>query len=183
MGENRENPIALRSKRRMMEALCDLMEEKPVHSITITELCIKAGLSRPAFYQNFDRIDDVLTMCIADRLEKSAEKIALPPNPTPVDCARACAQIAYENMAFASLVISQGMAPALLDKSSHLFADIHRRSVGTPDADPRRGVDASAFAGAGAAMLLVSWCKDKMKPDLEEASNRIGKLLESISLG
>ena len=49
-----DNPIALRSKKKLIDALGKLLSEEAYKDITITKLCQEAKLSRPAFYQNFD---------------------------------------------------------------------------------------------------------------------------------
>ena len=41
-------------------ALLQLVTKKPYDSITVTELCKKAGVSRMAFYGNFDSKDDII---------------------------------------------------------------------------------------------------------------------------
>ena len=55
-----ENPIAVRSKHMLIEALLDLMEEKPFKDISISELTAKADLSRRTFYRLFETKEDIL---------------------------------------------------------------------------------------------------------------------------
>ena len=47
-------------------ALLQLVAKKPYDSITVTELCKKAGVSRMAFYGNFDSKDDILKKIVYD---------------------------------------------------------------------------------------------------------------------
>ena len=56
----RENPISVRSKRRITEALISLMGETSYQKITIKDLVERAGLTRQTFYHNFDSKDEVL---------------------------------------------------------------------------------------------------------------------------
>ncbi len=55
-----ENPIAIRSKNNIEAALIALMKEKPYSDITISAIARRAGLSRQAFYLNFDNKEAVL---------------------------------------------------------------------------------------------------------------------------
>lgn len=41
------------------EAMIELLEEKPLHKIKVTELCEKAGINRATFYNNFEDIYDL----------------------------------------------------------------------------------------------------------------------------
>ena len=42
------------------EALLQLMRQKPLVEISISELCNKAGVSRISFYRNYSSMDDIL---------------------------------------------------------------------------------------------------------------------------
>ena len=41
------------------DAMIELLEEKPLHKIKVTELCEKAGINRATFYNNFEDIYDL----------------------------------------------------------------------------------------------------------------------------
>lgn len=59
MYKTRKNSIALKSQLLLSKTLLDLMQEKDYKSISISELCLAAGVSRKTFYRNFDVIDDI----------------------------------------------------------------------------------------------------------------------------
>lgn len=61
---------SIRSKEWIFEALSMLIETKPYHEITITELIQKAGVGRSTFYRNYDVIDDVLV----EKLDREFEE-------------------------------------------------------------------------------------------------------------
>lgn len=56
------NPIAVRSRQMLRDALLALMREKPYAAITVTELCSRAALGRKTFYRNFTEKDEVLRL-------------------------------------------------------------------------------------------------------------------------
>lgn len=56
-----ENPMAVRSKSALAQALLRLMLQKPFDEISICEITSSAGLSRQTFYTNFNRREDILT--------------------------------------------------------------------------------------------------------------------------
>ena len=60
MEQQVNNPVAIESKRRLVNALLALMEEKPYFKINIQELATRAGMDRRTFYRNFDSKEDVL---------------------------------------------------------------------------------------------------------------------------
>lgn len=64
---NSENPISIRSKNWLTNALFDLMKEKPYEKISIREISEKAGLTRQTFYHNFSS-KEMLLMYKSDQL-------------------------------------------------------------------------------------------------------------------
>lgn len=54
------------AQRAIGNALLDLLEEKSLSSISIKELCERAGVSRPTFYRHFDTVNDVLELYACD---------------------------------------------------------------------------------------------------------------------
>lgn len=54
----------------LQSALIELLDAKPMNDITISELTRKAGVSRTAFYSNYQTINDVLTEFIDSRLRE-----------------------------------------------------------------------------------------------------------------
>ncbi|WP_019155236.1 TetR/AcrR family transcriptional regulator [Robertmurraya massiliosenegalensis] len=67
------NPISIRSRKWIIDALLELMKEKAYDKITIKEITDKADLVRKTFYRNFDSKDDVLYEYI-NELMKQVEK-------------------------------------------------------------------------------------------------------------
>lgn len=58
------NPVALTSQKWLLEALLELMQEKPYHQITIKDLTLRAQVDRSTFYRNFDTKEDILNQSI-----------------------------------------------------------------------------------------------------------------------
>ena len=56
------------------EALVILMETKPYKEITITDITRKAGVSRMAYYRNYQDKDDILLNHLREGLEREVEK-------------------------------------------------------------------------------------------------------------
>ena len=61
---------SLRSKRLIYEALADLLQEKPLENITVTELVRRADINRGTFYAHFVDIPDVADHILDQYFEK-----------------------------------------------------------------------------------------------------------------
>lgn len=64
-----KNPRVFRSLDKIATALFALIMEKDYESITICEICEKAGVTRKTFYRNFDSKDDVVEFAVYARLQ------------------------------------------------------------------------------------------------------------------
>lgn len=59
--KNIGNRKALRSQKKISQALIDLMADTPYEEITISKLTTHAGLSRRTFYRNYTSKDDIIS--------------------------------------------------------------------------------------------------------------------------
>lgn len=78
----KEDLRIIKTKIKLSNALIDLMKQKPMKEIKISELCEKAEISRATFYNNFDSIEEVFTYFILrfeqpfeDNLNKEIQSI------------------------------------------------------------------------------------------------------------
>lgn len=62
------NPIAIRSQKRLTDAVLLLLKERTYSSINVKNICATADLSRQTFYQLFSSKEEVLCYCIREHL-------------------------------------------------------------------------------------------------------------------
>lgn len=62
----------------LQQALILLMEKKDYRDISITELCKKAGVSRMAFYSNYETKDNLLETIVLDVNKRFIAKVGSP---------------------------------------------------------------------------------------------------------
>ena len=66
MDKKRANPSNLLVKECIVQALLQLTQKKPLSTITISELCEKAGVSRMTFYRNYESKEEIFTKHLAE---------------------------------------------------------------------------------------------------------------------
>ncbi|MDO5425914.1 MAG: TetR/AcrR family transcriptional regulator [Eubacteriales bacterium] len=59
MNQKRKNTANLFAKECIVSALLQLIYEKPLSAISVSELCRRAGVSRMTFYRNYDSKEDI----------------------------------------------------------------------------------------------------------------------------
>jgi len=159
-----ENPIAVRSKKKLTASLSELIEEKSYRDITITELCSRAKLSRPAFYQNFNSMDDILDRLMFERLDASAQAKGLAGNMGARERARVCVDVILDNEQLCSFAVESDTAMNL----EHQFAKvISGRAFPDARVESLMGYRC-AYQAAGIAAALVAWSVDGRRLERDE---------------
>ena len=104
------------SKESLITSLILLMKQKPYDKITISELCIKAGVSRTAFYGNFKTKDDLLTLYVLNMNTKLINKIGSPfRNDTSLDWYINLFQVIKDNSEILILIFKAGFQKKYLE--------------------------------------------------------------------
>ncbi len=176
------NPIAARSKTRLMNALAEIMKSKPIDSITVTELCSHAELSRPAFYQNFNRIDEVLARCIREKLRESIDVSELACNNDPMGFARWCVEMASTNREILYMAASQGRVCIAMDSLAETIEEICSIIIQLQDIPDDRARRIRRFVSGGFSMALLDWASSDGSASEDEVAQHLGDLVNSIPL-
>ena len=104
------------SKESLITSLILLMKQKPYNKITISELCIKAGVSRTAFYGNFKTKDDLLTLYVLNMNTELINKIGSPfRNDTSLDWYINLFQVIKDNSEILILIFKAGFQKKYLE--------------------------------------------------------------------
>ena len=71
----------LRVKSHIVHALMDLMKEKSYEEISISEITVRAGVSRVSYYRNYGSKEDILTETLEQLMDRFLKEIeAVPPH-------------------------------------------------------------------------------------------------------
>lgn len=104
------------SKESLITSLILLMKQKPYDKITISELCIKAGVSRTAFYGNFKTKDDLITLYVLNMNTELINKIGSPfRNDTSLDWYINLFQVIKDNSEILILIFKAGFQKKYLE--------------------------------------------------------------------
>ena len=70
MIEKSKNPISIRSRKMITNALMELLKEKPYEEITVTDIAERSQLVRKTFYRNFTGKDEIIECYFQDICKK-----------------------------------------------------------------------------------------------------------------
>lgn len=105
----KENPMSVRSKDSIEDALLSLMQEQAYKDITIRSLTERAGLSRQTFYLNFEDKDAILTRHLSRMLDEILLRVRLEHVDTIEKLTDIYTTIVEENAGFFRLLVDNGL--------------------------------------------------------------------------
>lgn len=156
MGE-RVNPISVRSKRRISDALLELMQVTPFSKISIKDVVDRAGLTRQTFYHNFETKEDVLLCRIDEHIEGFLQYLSKKKVQNWEDVICCFFRYWQEHSDFVLLLLKNDLIYLLSMRMPHFFQPVreaHFSKTDLTDAEARLWF---AFVSGGLVSILTSW--------------------------
>jgi AcrR family transcriptional regulator len=74
MSRDRIRPTRQDTRQRLFEAAAEVFEAEGIGAASVAAITTAAGLTRGAFYSNFDSKDDLITAMLADHVEQTTQR-------------------------------------------------------------------------------------------------------------
>lgn len=152
-------------------ALLELLREKPMEDISISELCEYAGIGRASFYRNFNSKEDILRAYLSRLLYEWEDQLG---DEEKRDLGRRLHAIfAYfeAQREFYGLLNRRGLVYLLKDTIIEFY--------GLSPEDPKEAAYAKAFA----AYALYGWIEVWFQRGMKESAQEIEAMFRGVSLG
>lgn len=165
----------------LRESLLELLQEKPINRISVTELCQNADVNRGTFYAHYTEPQDLLKQiedemfesirsCFAENADKSLEQ-------TNLDLLK----ILYENRELCRVVFSQNASSCFLcrlhEMSTEFFAERWKCKI------EKMGIPVDflyRFIATGNIEVIRMWIMNDDGRTPEEISGIITKLASNV---
>ena len=175
---------ALRSRRLINEALADILQEKPLDKITVTEVVARAGINRGTFYAHYTDIPDVIHHLIQDTFTKIRTVISEKPEQLqmlPELLLGRILEILSEDIDFYRKVMASATAPLMQEQLvefviQYLLDHEEMYSFG----NHRQYELTIRFCAGGLSNLYRDWFAGKLPISLDELTAKATALLRSI---
>lgn len=176
-----QNPIALRSREWLTNALLELMKNKPFREISISEIAEKADLSRRTFYRFFSSKEEVICFHLETIWRTGTLQLSADRDHSYFHTIRWYLELWYEHKDLALLLYRNDLISLLLQEYNHLFHEVYLMRKGNyPLAkQPEAMKYALSYSIGGLTNILWQWAGDGMQKSPEEIANL---LLTSIRL-
>ncbi|MBO0451880.1 TetR/AcrR family transcriptional regulator [Candidatus Enterococcus murrayae] len=145
------------TKESIFTALMIIMEKKDFHKISVTEVTAKAGVSRMAFYRNYEVLEDVITDYLNDcfaEYEKAIERVGLYNSYEVV--LLFFSTFKAEKTLLLNLIESK-LTYLLLDKCNTFLEDICKTIVCDKSYSPEKEKYTIKFLTGGFFNILIEW--------------------------
>ena len=165
-----ENPIAVRSKNMLSEALLSLMRKKEFHSISIAELTRKADLSRRTFYRLFSTKEEILLYHILQIWEKACPSLYAASDHSYFYTSYFHMKFWYENKDFALLLYQNDLMIILQKFIDMISKEVYEHQKGTSPLNHNQEAleYALAYSSGGALHVIWKWIGQGMTKTPDE---------------
>lgn len=165
-GTNEEQKRITRES--LLAALMELWEHKPYEKITVTELARRAGVSRMAFYRNYDSIDQIVAEHMRNLYVDYVSTLAREGCTRYVDYAIRFFYYVAENERFMRKALKAGFGQILLDSIEDYIASDDALRVSDVDMSRFSDEQLRHFAAGGYLVVLEKWLEDGMAESPEQ---------------
>lgn len=176
-----------KTRRALTAALYDLLCEKSLDDITVTELCDRALVRKATFYKHFGDKNELLAYMIQELQRMAAEENSIGYDPAVpqsyfIGAFRYFMDFLESNERFVTSVLQSKASSGVLDiLSEQIQLDIRRHLKAEPDSAV---AESSAMLAALYAGAIVScgrwWITQKTRPDKERVVEKFAEFVMKI---
>ena len=169
---------ALRSRKLINNALAELIKEKPLDKITVTDVVKRADLNRGTFYAHYTDIQDVVNRqvdeaCNALQDALRTRQADTPGQPNPEDVLRQLQVFLESDLTFYRSMMNSSVAGVALERIRGVFITYmteHEKDFGVHDHS--RYLFDIMFASGGVVAMYQDWFAGRLPLTLDELTDR-----------
>ncbi len=181
--EKRTNNVQnILTKESIFTALMILMEKKDFKEISITEITKKAGVSRMAFYRNYDEKEDIIGTYLEELFKEYSKEISGYSNSddnNSIEDLRLYFSYFRKHEKLISNLIKSNLINMLLEKCiDSLYALSMETSCGESYSPEKQSFWIEYMAG-GLYTVLIKWAKGGMKESDEYMAEVISEFIQN----
>ena len=172
---NSQNRI---TKESIFTALMILMGQKSLNEISITEVTQKAGVSRMAFYRNYNQMEDIITNYLDEFFEDYSEQVS---NSEKKDNYESmCLYFSYfrKHEELITNLNKSNLANLILERGTKFFHSLCQDMVCEKSQSPEKERYTIEFLAGGVYKVLMEWSKTGMKESDEDMARIIYDLIK-----
>ena len=176
------NPSMVRSRKWMIEALLQLMEEKPYEEITISEIAKRSDLSRRTFYRNFTTKEAILEANFDEMIEDYLKQLPDSDEVGPYTLGLIYFRYWKQHLTFIQALQRNGLFHILLRRFDDFVPKLNKRykKAIIKDFSPVYFEYYTAFIAAGLWHMLERWVAGGLVESPEALAEMYERLIKGM---
>ncbi len=170
-----QNQIA---KESIFTALMILMEQKDFNEITITELTKRAGVSRMAFYRNYNKMEEVITLYLMEYLEACSKHLLNNKKIDNYESARIYFSCFRQQEKLITNLIHSNLTNLIYESSVEFFHSFSDKIICERPCSPEKQKYFADFTIGGLYRVLITWAQTGMSESDEKMAAFVDKLMQ-----
>ncbi|MGN1165488.1 MAG: TetR/AcrR family transcriptional regulator C-terminal domain-containing protein [Lachnospiraceae bacterium] len=164
------NPITVQSKEMYVNALLELMKEKPYNQISISELSCKADLSRRTFYRLFHSMDEILLFHIHRLWAQKSRELYCSSDKSYLHTSEFALHFWHENKELTILLYRNGLVSIMQQFINEISLEIYHAQNENPKLaeNPEALEYALSYSSGGILNIICTWASKGMDKSPEE---------------
>ena len=170
-----------KTKERLSASLLSLLKEKSIESISICEICKKAGVNRNTFYAHYNEPADILKEIEDDLLAKIWQPLAQINSDVSRtrDFVHSILATIMDNREICSIILSRRSSRHFIDQ---IIDALHDSIINTSISKGLSGMEAEIsyhYSVAGALGVIDYWVRDGYRISVSKLTDIMCSLLEN----
>lgn len=175
---------AIRSRKLIIAALADLLQEKPLDKITVTDVVNRAEINRGTFYAHYSDIPDVIHQMVGQafcRIRDSLSSRQWPLEQLPGTLLRQIQDMLEEDLNFYRKLMVSSASAQLHEQLCNVIVEylLEHESEYT-QGDPGDFDFKIRFCAGGLSSLYQDWFSGKLNLTLDDLTHRAEAIIRSI---
>lgn len=175
---------AVRSRKLIISALADLLQEKPLEKITVTDVVNRAQINRGTFYAHYADIPDVINHLIQNAFDRIREAISQESHPIeelPHVLLSQVQKMLYEDQDFYLKIMNSGAASLMQNQLVEIVIDYMLQNQDAFFPSDRGKYELGIrFCAGGISNLYRDWFAGKLPISLEELTQAGEYLIRQV---
>ena len=175
---------AIRSRKLINEALADLLQEKPLEKITVTDVVNRADINRGTFYAHYRDIPDVVDHLIQQTFSAITDVLSAQTELSPSLGSSILMQIQNimeEDLFFYQKILSSSAASLMQDRLVEILCDyLLQNKDAFYQGDQEEYELMIRFCAGGLSNLYHDWFAGALPFSLDELTGQAEQLLNTI---
>lgn len=175
---------AIRSRKMIKAALADLLQEKPLDKITVTDVVNRAELNRGTFYTHYSDIYDVISSLIEETFSKIKDAIVgieIQQIDLPYRLLSQIQLILEEDLEFYRKVMTSSAAPLMQEQLIRIVVDfLLTQETVNQGMDPLKLLLAIRFCAGGLSAMYKDWFDGKLPITLTQLTKEGSSMIQGV---